>query len=57
MITRRHAKMANNSDSMDFEINNQLGVVGSEEDTTPSDKNSAENVENRAGRQTSQHPK
>ena len=53
MITRRRAKMANNSDSMDFEINNQLGVVGSKEDTTPSDNNSAENVENRTGGQTS----
>ena len=55
MITRSRAKMTNNSDSMDFEINNQLSVAGSQEDTTPSDNNSVENVENRAGTQTSQH--
>ena len=53
MITRSRAKMAANSDSLEFEINNQLCVVESEEDTTPSNNDSAENVENRAGGQTS----
>lgn len=57
MITRSCAKMTNNKDSMNFEINNQLGVAGSQEDNTPSDNNSVENVEveNRAGTHTSQH--
>ena len=41
MITRRKAKMASNSDSVEFEINNQLGMVNTEEDTAPSDPNSA----------------
>ena len=54
MITRRKAKMASNSDSVEFEINNQLGMVNTEEDTTPSDPNSAvESQEERARGQAS----
>ena len=41
MITRRKAKMASNSDSVEFDINNQLGMVNTEDNTTPSDPNSA----------------
>ena len=32
--------MASNSDSVEFEINNQLGMPNTEEDNTPSDPNS-----------------
>ena len=35
MITRSRAKMASNSDSVEFDINNQLGAVNTEDNTTP----------------------
>ena len=54
MITRRKAKMASNSDSVEFDVNNQLGMVNTEENTTPSEPSSAvESPENRARGQTS----
>ena len=40
MITRSRAKMASNSDSVDFEINNQLGMPNTKEGNTPSDPDS-----------------
>ena len=40
MITRSRAKMASNSDSVEFEVNNQLDMPNNEEDNTPSDPDS-----------------
>ena len=40
MITRSKAKMASNSDSVEFDINNQLGAVNTEDNTTPSEPSS-----------------
>ena len=54
MITRRKAKMASNSDSVEFESNNQLGMGNPEDNTTPSDPNSAAgSQQDRARGQTS----
>ena len=54
MITRRRAKMASNSDSVEFDINNQLGAVNTEDNTTPSEPSSViESPEDRARGQTS----
>ena len=54
MITRRKAKMASNSDSVEFDVNNQLGTVNTEENTTPSEPSSVvESPEDRARGQTS----
>ena len=55
MTTRSHSKMATNTpESQEFDVNNQLGIEGLEEDTTPNDNTSAEDAETRAGRQMSQ---
>lgn len=54
MITRRRAKMASNSDSVEFDVNNQLGTVNTEDNTTPSEPSSVvESPEDRARGQTS----
>ena len=41
--------MASNSDSVEFDVNNQLGTVDMEENTTPSESSSVvESLEDRA---------
>ena len=45
---------AKTPESQEFDVNNQLGVEGLEEDTIPSDNTSAEDAETRAGGQRSQ---
>ena len=57
MITRSRAKMAtnnNNSESREFDVNNELNIEGREENATPSDDVSACESEIRAGGQVSQ---
>ena len=57
MITRRRARVANSSESVDFEVNNQIGVVDTGEDTTPSEMNSVENPEKERARGPAHQPR